>query len=51
MLGVLIIGGFMAILGAEMYILYNREFKESKEKKHHCNCGHCHCKENNEEEK
>lgn len=51
MLGVLIIGGFIAVLGAEMYIMYNRELKKSEEKEHHCNCGHCHCKENNEEEK
>ena len=51
MLGVLIIGGLIVVLGAEMYIMYNKELKKSKEEEHHCNCGHCHCKENNEEEK
>jgi hypothetical protein len=50
MLGVLIIGGLMVVLGAEMYIMFNRESKKNKEE-HHCNCGHCHCKENNKEEK
>ncbi len=52
MLSVLVIGGFIAILGAEMYIMYNRELKKSQSEKeeHHCNCGHCHCKENKEEE-
>ena len=52
MLSILIMGGFIAIFGIEMYIMYNKELKENKEEEHHhCNCGHCHCKENNEEEK
>lgn len=44
-------GGFLAILGVEMYIMYNKELKNNKDEEHHCNCGHCYCKENNEEEK
>lgn len=52
MLSILIMSGFIAILGVEMYIMYNKELKENKEEEeYHCNCGHCHCKENNEEEK
>ena len=31
MLSILIMSGFIAILGVEMYIMYNKELKENKE--------------------
>lgn len=53
MLGISVIGLFLVVLGAEMYIMFRREKKEverrkeeaeiRKEQEHHCDCGHCHC--------
>lgn len=48
MVGVLVIGTFLAVLGAELYFMYKLEEKKQDSKEHHCDCGHCHCK--NEEE-
>ena len=45
MIGFLVFGTLTVVLVAELYILGKRE---AKKEEHKCNCGHCHCKKDEE---